>query len=715
MTERLAAGHLAHDPYRTVLEVGSTLTATLDLDRVLETVARRIGEALDVQYCDIHDYDHATQTLRCVAIWTPTPDPREEAFVGTVTAVDERIGIEGVLGRLGVLEEYVDDPALPEAERQLMEEWGELASLEVPLVCGGVVIGVLCVAERAHTRRRFTDDEKRLFTLLAGPAAVAIRNARVWRARVERARRLRALLDASRAISATMDLDEVLQRIARAAVDVAGASQSAIYEYRVETDSIVYRAVYERFAAPDAEPDDDLGSAYPLAAYPGERAILENGALVEEHCSDPDLPADRRASMEAWGEKTVLSVPLHFRGDAVGILRLYDMVEERHFDTTDRELLSSLGELASAALHNARLLRRQEEQATRLGSLVETTTTLCATFDPAEVVAAVGEGAATVLGAGTAVEVWLRTDAGGLAPADVAIAEDAEDETGGASVASEPPAIASEALARRVPVQRADHDGSALALSMVAKEQVEGFVVFAVPGYRLFTGSEVETLEVLVRQAAVTLANARLYRQVQRLAVRDGLTGLYNHRCFQERLAQECARANRFGLPLSLLMIDIDDFKRFNDDHGHQLGDEVLREIGRVLGGGLRRGIDVPARYGGEEFAVILPHTAVSGAETAGRRLRAELAAAGVPPPGAGAVVVGERLRATVETQAFAGHGGRRYAHLTVSVGVAGCDAGGCRPDDLVGRADRALYEAKRRGKNRVAVDGVDPGGGEQP
>ena len=103
------------------------------------------------------------------------------------------------------------------------------------------------------------------------------------------------------------------------------------------------------------------------------------------------------------------------------------------------------------------------------------------------------------------------------------------------------------------------------------------------PRARSFLPGEVEALQVLANHTAVALANAALYRQVQEQAIRDGLTGLYNHRHFQERLQQECVRARRYGLPLSLLMIDVDDFKQFNDEHGHQLGDEVLREVGAIL------------------------------------------------------------------------------------------------------------------------------------
>ena len=131
---------------------------------------------------------------------------------------------------------------------------------------------------------------------------------------------------------------------------------------------------------------------------------------------------------------------------------------------------------------------------------------------------------------------------------------------------------------------------------------------------RQFTPEELELAQALAEQAAVAIEHARLYRISEQRAITDGLTGLYNHRYFYERLGQEVARAARYDTPVSLLMIDIDDFKAYNDSRGHVAGDEVLRDVAGILSGALRRGVDIAARYGGEEFAVILPNTPPDGA-----------------------------------------------------------------------------------------------------
>jgi diguanylate cyclase (GGDEF)-like protein len=173
-------------------------------------------------------------------------------------------------------------------------------------------------------------------------------------------------------------------------------------------------------------------------------------------------------------------------------------------------------------------------------------------------------------------------------------------------------------------------------------------------------------------------ANARLAQ----LAVTDGLTGLYNHRHFHERLVLEAERSTRSGLPLALCMIDVDHFKRYNDAHGHPAGDEVLRQLARLLADG-RRVNDFVARYGGEEFAVVLVDT-----------------------PKLTAYQLAEKLRERVAAHAFQADGRPvgAEAPLSISVGVAALPDDAADAESLVRAADEALYEAKAAGRDRVVV-----------
>ena len=168
-----------------------------------------------------------------------------------------------------------------------------------------------------------------------------------------------------------------------------------------------------------------------------------------------------------------------------------------------------------------------------------------------------------------------------------------------------------------------------LVIPLLLKGEPSGFVDLSGRLDRPFSDDEIEVAQILANQTAVAVENARLYEKIERQAITDGLTGLYNHREFHERLRAEVARSWRYNTPVSLLMVDIDDFKQFNDTYGHVVGDDVLRAVGRLLTGGLRRDVDVAARYGGEEFAVILPNTPADAAHAVGERMRATLSGGG--------------------------------------------------------------------------------------
>lgn len=193
-----------------------------------------------------------------------------------------------------------------------------------------------------------------------------------------------------------------------------------------------------------------------------------------------------------------------------------------------------------------------------------------------------------------------------------------------------------------------------------------GLLCILDPYRRTLTTSQTEQLQPLVRQIAA-------FRQVRRESVTDALTGLANRRAFEARLVQEVERSQRYGTPLSLLMIDVDDFKDYNDAFGHPAGDGVLKQLAELLFSSARAS-DLVTRYGGEEFAVIVPETEAHGA-----------------------LFLAERCRRTTELVHWPHRG------VTVSVGVASMPPCGKDGMDLLEAADRALYRAKGRGGNRTA------------
>jgi diguanylate cyclase (GGDEF)-like protein len=189
----------------------------------------------------------------------------------------------------------------------------------------------------------------------------------------------------------------------------------------------------------------------------------------------------------------------------------------------------------------------------------------------------------------------------------------------------------------------------------------------------------------LASELVVAVENSRLYKLTRRLAVTDELTGMSNYRHLQQRLDDEVMRAKRYGKYLSLLMMDADDFKGFNDRYGHIAGDQALSEFAGVLASVVRE-VDVVARYGGEEFAVVLPET-----------------------DAAGAFVAAEKIREALANHLFPDGNGNHCCTLTVSIGVATYPTYARDKETLLREADDALYRAKNGGKDRVCAPQRSP------
>ena len=213
-----------------------------------------------------------------------------------------------------------------------------------------------------------------------------------------------------------------------------------------------------------------------------------------------------------------------------------------------------------------------------------------------------------------------------------------------------------------------------------AAERVHGVITVVRRG-RPFSDDDRELLRSLALQAALALENVELHHQVQGQAVTDELTGLVNHGRFQELLSMEIEQVRRYGQPVGLIMLDIDDFKSVNDTYGHPQGDVVLKHVARVVRES-SRDADTPARYGGEEMALILPHTDLEGAHAIAERVRTAIEGLRIP-----------RLDRDGVLQ------------VTASVGVGASSAGD--KEELIAETDAALYVAKRSGKNRTVQAGA--------
>ncbi len=221
---------------------------------------------------------------------------------------------------------------------------------------------------------------------------------------------------------------------------------------------------------------------------------------------------------------------------------------------------------------------------------------------------------------------------------------------------------------------------SEMAVPLIHKEKLLGVLDLESNVKNRFTEDDKKILEAVADEISVAIENALLYEKLKELAEKDELTGLYNYRAFRKELDREISRGLRYNKKFSLVMFDIDYFKDYNDNNGHDMGNVVLHKVGAILRKATRK-TDFPARFGGEEFIIILPETGKGGA-----------------------FVFAERIRATIENERFPGEEKQPGGKLTVSGGVAEFPLDGDTAEKIIKAVDIAAYKAKNNGRNRIEI-----------
>jgi diguanylate cyclase (GGDEF)-like protein len=486
-----------------------------------------------------------------------------------------------------------------------------------------------------------------------------------------------AIADAVRMVGSSLDYGEVVAAIARVAGEAFDSPECAVWEYASDGDAEILRALYEREPALGLS-ESIVGRRYHFSRLGDYGPRLKAGEVQQIRCSDPDVHPDVRRTMTEWGEQTLLSIPLLAPGEVLGEMILIETGGERTFTAEEMDLALVLGEVAAVALANARLHAQVMRQAAVRRDVISLSEQVLSSLNEDDVLGRIAASLSDLVGF-DAMALGVPTGADSEGAVSIAVGD------GAARL------LSSHGARDPGPLERC-HE---MVVPLPGDESAAVLVLRRADA-SAYTEDDRETVRMFAGLAAVALQNAHLYHRAQERAVRDGLTGLYNHRHFYQCLRAELARATRSGECVSLLMLDIDDFKHLNDAHGHQAGDEVLQAVARAIDSCVRTDVDLAARYGGEEFVVIIPAVGAEGSEPATRPDDASA------PPLA-ALGIAERIRAAVasETRSLRSAAGS-YLEATVSVGVSSFPALASTPDELVAAADAALYAAKAAGKDTV-------------
>ncbi len=407
----------------------------------------------------------------------------------------------------------------------------------------------------------------------------------------------------------------------------------------------------------------------------------------------PDANADPRGvTIPGTDEidESMVVVPMRYDDQVTGVITL-SKLGLRQFDLADVRILSTLADQAATAVESAKAIGASADLAEDLRHLADMSSALSRSLDTRQVADLIAQHIGHALGADECgISYWdrprdLLLTWGYWPPHRLAELEPSfalagypetrrvlEAQTLSAVDADDPAADEAE-----VALLQRDGHRSLVMVPLVAKGETIGLVELCGAGHLRLDARRVDLVRAMANEAAMALANARLYETTRALADRDPLTGFYNHRYLHERLGEEILRAQRARSPLSVLMIDLDDFKLVNDTLGHLFGDDVLRWAAQQIRAALR-GSDVAARYGGDEFAVLLPDT-----------------------PAAGAREVGERIVAALRDHPYRAEG-RGPVAVGASVGVASFPTDGQVAQALIAGADAALYRVKSGGGQGV-------------
>jgi diguanylate cyclase (GGDEF)-like protein len=673
-------------------EASVTVSASLDfetvLDRLLTQLERVVpydvacvmlfdaGQAWVARQRGYDQFGPAAVAAIGAATWDVAATPNLARLVGT--------------GQTVIIADTAADPHW----RFLPDVPNLCAWIGTPAIAQGEVLASFLLGK--DRPNFYTDIHATRLQIFASQSALALQNARLFAAQQRRSEEQRLLLSAARDLSVGLSQDAVLAATARHMTTALHSAACAVSIWERDLDRVVTLFDYSSHTDDDV---DVVGSFYYLRDYPTTRRVLEERLAVITRVNDPSADPAEADLLRRFGHAAGLMVPL-FTGDHVlGLIEVQRDAGDPPFTDADLQLAQSLAAQAAVALENARLHAAVHENLRERDALLEASSALLSTLDLSLLLQNILAAALTAIPRAEKGTIILADDAQprlrvaaahGYADPRVAGLEFGFDQgyTGLALRGNRPLLINDVAAGPMIlplgEIPEMDHIRSAMVAPLTPKG-VAGAPLGAISldstALAAFTPGDLRVLETFANTAAIAIDNARLHAEVSRLAVTDSLTNLANPRAFEQALAVECHRAGRYGYALSLIIMDIDNFKHYNDTYGHPAGNERLKAIADILRANVRDP-DLPVRYGGEEFALLLPHTNKAGALALAERIReaAELGAPhdlprGAPLPG-----------------------------YSLSLGVASFPIDALTADQLLVAADNAELAAKRGGKNRVVA-----------
>lgn len=557
----------------------------------------------------------------------------------------------------------------------------------LPLIADGRKLGAALISY--NRPQKFTSEDIALGEEVSAQIALAVSKIRLLEVERRRVDELEALRATVADISTELDLDTLLRAILERATTLlngTGGELGLYDEAKNEIDIVV---------------SHNMGKDYTgIQLDWGEGAI---GRAIETNLpvavSDYQHWEGRSTKYDETPYNAALAVPLQIRGRIAGALKIVESSSSRTFSPEDQRLLYLFAQQAANAIENARLYANEKQRAGELEILFESSAAMVKTLELPKVYRIAIERLGKAVNSTSAHLLTCNLESGIV----TVLAEyfspqanqwESKSDLGASYNLNDfPQTLAALRSGKPLKILISDplvdpndrielsdyHVKSSLNLPMIVSDNVLGYAeIWDSLKERVWSEDEVRLCQTLANQAAIVIENARLYNEMQHMAVTDVLTGAYNRRGLFEVGQREINRARRVSRPLSAIMLDIDFFKQINDLHSHAVGDQILQGLANLCQENLRD-IDIFGRYGGDEFAILLPETDVNSAN-----------------------YVAQRLRRRVSETPFVTQ--NSPISISISLGIA-CTIGEITDlAVLLDCADSAMYEAKRAGRNQVCV-----------
>ncbi len=636
-----------------------------DMRQALQVLADQLGQIMDANGAFITLWDESKGQVYPASAYgdfrniypNMKIEPGENTLTASVLRAGHAIPIEDVRNT-------------PYMNPRLASDVPSRSVLALPLIANNKKLGAALISFNEY--HQFTDGEIAIGEQAAKLIALAIFKAQLYDNEMRRATQVGLLEEVGRRIADSFDEMEILERALEAVVDKFGYAEAAI--------SLLTKDGFLEVTAITGT--EDFGYRPGFRQEMG-KGIIGHVAQARASYIASDVSQDPYYFSTAKRHGSAAGIPVFDKDQLHGVIYV-ESTREADFTPEDVQTLETLANQVATSLQRARLHAATQEHLRIMMTLQSVSQVIMSSLDLNEILRTVIELLRSSFGY-TYVSIYLLDGDTLKLGAELGYPEEL-------IITEIPITIGINGRAARTKTTqfiqnvnqdpaflRADYDvNSEICVPLLKKDHVLGVLNVESNEENPLDERDVNILAALAGPLAIAIDNARLHTEVKTMALTDPLTGLANRRAFDEILQTEITRASRYNNQLSLIILDLDSFKEFNDHYGHPAGDVRLKEVGEMLKENVREP-DLAARYGGEEFAIILPST-----------------------PKEGAIKLADRLRRSAEGKAPGKANNHTIPGYTISLGVATFPEDAATLSDLMLAADNAELAAKRLGKNRV-------------